>query len=298
LFSNQSARSALFSALVASLLLLPSVGAATASGQATQPACDRAVHFDGRNFTDPTKIDNKWLPLAPGTQLTLEGSTSEGTHTVVLSVTDLTKVINGVRSVVLWDRDYQAGQLAESELAFEAQDSRGNVWNLGEYPEEYENGVFLGAPQTWIAGLARATAGIHMLAQPWVGSPSYVQGRAPAIDFLDCGQVSGSGQSICVPVACYENVLVINEWSPLDPSSGIQVKYYAPGVGNVQIGAVGDPEAETLVLTSLVHLSPGSLAKVRREACKLDERGYRSSEVYGATSPAEYQGHPCIDGTN
>src|SRR3990170_3720292 len=69
-----------------------------------------------------------------------------------------------------------AGQLVETELAFFAQDDDGNVWNLGEYPEEYENGEFVGAPSTWIAGLAGAEAGVHMLAEPRQGTGYYLQG--------------------------------------------------------------------------------------------------------------------------
>ena len=40
-------------------------------------------------------------------------------------------------------------------------------------------------------------------------------------------------QKTCVPVGCYENVMIIDERSPLEPESGHQLKYYAPGVGTV-----------------------------------------------------------------
>ena len=43
-------------------------------------------------------------------------------------------MINGVNAVVVWDRDFQNGELVEEELAFMAQDDAGNVWSLGEYP--------------------------------------------------------------------------------------------------------------------------------------------------------------------
>ena len=42
------------------------------------------------------------------------------------TVTDLSKVIDGVRTLVIWERDYTAGQLSEPELAFFAQDNAGN----------------------------------------------------------------------------------------------------------------------------------------------------------------------------
>ena len=78
-------------------------------------------------------------------------------HQVVFIVTDVTKEIDGVPAVVVWDRDFTNGQLLEEELTFEAQDAAGNVWNLGEYPEEHENGQFAGAPNAWLSGQANAT---------------------------------------------------------------------------------------------------------------------------------------------
>jgi hypothetical protein len=65
---------------------------------------------------------------------------------VVFTVTDLVKVVDGVTSRVVHDVDRQDGEVTEAELAFFAQDDRGNVWNLGEYPETFENGKFAGAP--------------------------------------------------------------------------------------------------------------------------------------------------------
>src|SRR5919108_3807916 len=95
--------------------------------------------FDHGNFDRSTLVDNDWLPLQPGRQLVYVGSTFEGgvrvPHRVVFTVTDLTKVIDGVRTVVVWDQDYSAGELVEAELALFAQDDDGNVWHLGQYPE-------------------------------------------------------------------------------------------------------------------------------------------------------------------
>ena len=293
MFRKQCNRSSLLGAFIALMLLLTNVSAAAASPNSEQSSCDQVIRFERDQFTDPTKINNEWMPLVPGTQFIFNGFINQGggpvavPHQVVLTVTDLTKVINGVRTVVLWDRDFDNGQLAEAELAFFAQDKDGNVWNLGEYPEEYVDGVFDGAPNTWIVGQADAKAGIHMFAEPKVGSPSYLQGISRKIGFLDCGQVADNVQSVDVPVGYYENVLVTHEWSPLEPDSGIQVKYYAPGVGNVQIGGVDDPEAETLVLVDLVSLSPDALAEARNEALTLDRHAYEVSKVYRKTSPAE-----------
>jgi hypothetical protein len=182
------------------------------------------------------------FPLRPGTQFEYRGTIVEGgasePHSVVFTVTDLTKMVNGVRTVVAWDQDFLRGDLQEQELAFFAQDDEGNVWNFGEYPEEYQNGKFAGAPSTWIKGTSGAYGGRHMLARPRVGA-QYVEGRIPAIDFHDVSRISRTGQATCVPNGCYRRVLVVNEWSPGDPKGGLQIKYYAPGVGLVRVGAHG-----------------------------------------------------------
>ena len=194
-------------------------------------------------------------------------------------MTDLTKMINGVRAVVLLEKDVNEGDLEEAELRFEAQDNAGNIWNLGEYPEEYEDGKFSAAPDVWIAGLDGAEPGYSMVGDPQLGTPEYLQGWSPDIDFLDCAKVSKMEQKTCVPVGCYENVMIIDERSPLEPESGHQLKYYAPGVGTVRVGFIDDPEGEKLVLVEASRLSPEDLAKVRQEALKLEKNAYQAQQA-------------------
>jgi hypothetical protein len=248
--------------------------------------------FDRRNFTDPTKIDNQWFPLTPGTQFIFVGKADRGDglerHRVVFTVTDLTKVIDGVRTRVLWDRDYNAGQLEEGELTFHAQDDDGTVWNFGEYPEEWDGRKLVGAPDTWIAGLAEARAGILMQAAPRVGTSSYLQGWAPAIDFADRARVLHAGQRTCVPVDCYRHVLVTDEWNPAEPGAH-QRKYYARGIGTIRVGSAGrDKEREGLVLQKVIRLDAQAMVAVRRGALKLERRAYAvRKDLYGHTPPAE-----------
>jgi hypothetical protein len=248
--------------------------------------------FDPRNFPAAPKVDNRWYPLVPGTQLIMEGRANRGhgrlPHQVVTTVTDLTKVIDGVRTVVIWDRDINEGQLEESELAFQAQDNDGNVWLLGEYPEVYEDGRLQGAEDTWIAGLQSARPGVLMRANPRARTPSYLEGFAPKIEFQDRAKVSKTGIRNCVPVSCYEDVLLIDEWNPLEAGDAHQLKSYAPGVGNIRVGAVNDPEAEELVLVKVRHLGGDDLARIRSQALQLDARAYVvRKDLYRDTPPAQ-----------
>jgi hypothetical protein len=279
--------------LVAAALSVPMLTPRPAAGVpvVTAARCTRPVALRADRFDHPTKVNNRWLPLVPGTRFVLEGSVNSGggssPHQVIFTVTELTKVLDGIKTRVVLDLDLDEGVLQEAELAFFAQDNDANVWSLGEYPEEYSDGAFTGAPNTWITGLAGAKGGIMMLADPQVGGPRYVQGSAPRIDFLDCGQVFAKSQNICVPADCYTKVLVTDENSPLDPDSGHQRKFYAPGVGNVAITAVDDPQAETLQLTHLVQLSRGALDEANAAALTLDRHGYEVSKVYARTPHAK-----------
>jgi hypothetical protein len=229
--------------------------------------------------------------LVPGTNFVMEGTVVEDgvthRHTIVTTVTDLMKTVNGIRSIVVFDRDYDNGELQESEIALMAQERRGTVWNTGEYPELYTDGKLTGAPSSWIAGIAGARAGVGMLAAPRLGR-AYAQGLARAVEFWDCAKVVQTNRRVCIPGHCYEHVLVTDEWGPLAPEDGHQRKYYAPGVGNIKIGAVGGVDPEVLTLTHRSTLSAKAFTSVRNQVLAQDRRGYHvSPKVYGRTPPIQ-----------
>jgi hypothetical protein len=234
---------------------------------------DFNIHnFDARSIV----VSNKFLPLAPGLQYTLTGTTTAGKHEVIFTVTNVTKWVNHVRTVVLWDRDFQNGVLAEEELAFMAQDKAGNVWSLGEYPEEIDATTGArSAPRTWLAGHQGARPGVLMRVNPQPNTTPYLQGDAPAVGFLDKAQVSQVNQSVCVPVACYSGVLVVDEWAPnRQPADGHQFKYHAPGVGVVQIVGRNGTEQETLQLTQRHTLNPAEMQAAMVRTLQLDLGAY------------------------
>jgi hypothetical protein len=277
-------------------LLIACVGAQErpAGGEA---AGDQLEHFDSTSFVQSTRIDNPWMPLKPGTRLVYEGTSLEddGTtvpHRIVVNVTDLTKVIAGVRTLVTWDLDYSDGEVVEAELALYAQDSSGTVWYLGEYPEEYEDGKFVAA-RPWIHGFQNARAGIMMQAAPRPGTPSYAEGWGPAVDWTDRGQVEQLGQRACVPTGCYEDLLVIVESSASEPDAQ-QLKYYARGVGNVRVGwrGGGEKTQEVLELAKVEELDAAAMAEVRAGALALERSAYQHSPaVYAHTAPAAVPDH-------
>lgn len=292
-------RSRSIALIVAAALALAACAGRGASGpgspSATQslPPVASASAFDPATFTRPTEVTNPWFPLVPGTRFTWQGhATDEGervSRKVVFTVTDLTKVVNGVRTVVTYDNDYTGGELEEVELSFFAQDDDGNVWYLGEYPEEVDGDTILKTP-TWIAGLHDARPGIHMPAVPRLGTPDYAMGWGGSdVHWNDRARVDQLGQEICVPLGCYSGVLVIDEFNPDEPGTH-QLKFYARDVGGIRVGWRGarEVEREVLELVSLEHLSPSEMDELRRTVLAQEARAYElSPDVYGTTQPID-----------
>lgn len=265
---------------------------ATPVSSAEVPENVKASDFDPSFFDeDSANIDNEWWPVQPGTKWVWEGRAIEDgervERRVVFVVTDLTKEIAGVRTRIGWDNDYNDGVLGETELIFLAQDTAGNVWHLGQYREVYED-EFVGG-RIWVVGDPEgAEAGILMKAKPKFGAPSYSQGFAPPPwDWDDRARVHRMGIRNCVPVGCFEDVLVTEEFEPSVPGA-FQLKYYARGIGNIRVGWGGplEEEREVMVLVKHIQLSPEGLAAARERALELEHRGY----AYARTPAAEMDG--------
>ena len=249
--------------------------------------------FDHTAFGDSTTVDNTYYPLIPGTRLTFEGEVNgdEGEripHSVVITVSDMTKVIDGVENVIGYELDFTAGELVEAELAFWAQDDEGAVWHMGEYPEEYEDGEIVGTP-AWMAGVNEDKAGIYMKAAPQLGSLSYSQGWGPDVGWADRARIFETGSATCVHAGCYDDVLVTAEFNRDEPDA-YQLKYYAPGIGNVRVGWAGalEKDQEVLELVEVTMLGSEDLTRLRQTVLEMEKRAYElSKDVYGNTEPAE-----------
>jgi hypothetical protein len=247
--------------------LVPTLGGAAASGTG-----DRAA---------PT---NLWQPLTPGLQSVARGYVNIGSrrlpHIRVYTVTDVVKVIDGVRSVAVLDQDLDGGQITEQAIDFLSMDARGTVWYRGSYTEGYEGGRFLNALDGWLAGRQGAKAGILMPARPRVGTPSYYQQQVPGEE-ATTAQVVKTHQSKCVPFRCFKNVVVILE-------GGEEYKYYAPGVGGIRTeprSSGGSQETEDLI--NVRQLRARGLAEISAEVLKLDKHARTTMpDAFGAAPAA------------
>lgn len=250
-----------------------------------------ASQFDPERFTTPTRMTNPYFPMKPWTQWVWKGHAYDDgdrvTRKITMTVTDLTKVVNGVRTVVGYDQDATAGETEEVELTFYAQDDDGAVWYFGEYSEEYDGAKIVKSP-TWLGGLRQARPGIMMQPAPRTGTPGYEEGWGGSeVDWTDRGKVDQVGVKDCVPTGCYQDVVVIDEYNPDEPGTH-QLKSYAPGIGGIRTGWRGakEVEQEELELVSRRRLSPDQQDDVRSAVLAEEKRAYqRSPQVYGRTAP-------------
>jgi hypothetical protein len=229
--------------------------------------------------------------MVPGTQFMWKGHAFDDgervSRAIEFTVTDMTKTINGVQTVVARDRDFTDGEPEEIELTFFAQDDFGMVWYFGEYSEEYDDKQIVKSP-LWLAGLRKARAGIMMPAHPRTRTPDYAEGWGGSdLHWNDRAKVYKVGVKDCVATGCYSDVVVIDEFNPDEPGQH-QLKYYAPNVGGTRTGWSGanEVEREELALTSRKTLGPDALADLREDVLDQEKRAYeRSPGTYGKTAP-------------
>jgi hypothetical protein len=177
------------------------------------------------------RVDNPWFPLRPGTVYVYRGVKDGASARDVVTVTHGVKTIAGAPCVVVKDRLYLAGKLAERTTDWYTQDGRGNVWYFGEATAELDKrGHVTSTEGTWQAGRDGAKPGIYMPAHPTPGRSGrqeFYEGHAE-----DHFQVLSIRASIRVPYTSSTNALLTKEWTPLEPGV-VDHKLYVRGVGTV-----------------------------------------------------------------
>ncbi len=202
------------------------------------------VTIDPANFV--TTIDNRFMPLTPGTIFRYEGTKDDQHEVNRVTVTRDTKVILGVTCVQVADSVFVDGKIEEATFDWFAQDRDGNVWYFGEYSEELDtSGAVVSTEGSWEAGVLGAQPGIAMLANPDLGHTyrqEFLQGEAE-----DEGHVLSLNESVTVPFGSYSGCLKTEEWTALEPGT-VECKFYGPNVGMLKtISVAGAVDHSELV---------------------------------------------------
>ncbi len=209
--------------------------ASTAAGSSSQgglPQGSEPVKLDPADFS--TNIDNPYWPMAPGNKWVYsETDTVGGREKVVVEVTGKTKMIaNGIEARVIRDTVTENGIPVEITDDWYAQDKAGNIWYLGEYVTNYENGKVVDHSGSFEAGVDGAQPGIAMPADPEPGMTyrqEYYKDEAE-----DKGAVVTVGdEQVQVPFGFFDKgVLMTRDLVPTEPKVQ-ELKFYVPNVGPV-----------------------------------------------------------------
>ncbi len=219
---------------------------ARASGSSLPQGSEKA-NLKPADFT--TNIDNPYWPMKPGSKWVYRESDTEGTkEKVVVEVTDKTKrIANGVEARVIRDTVSENGVPVEITDDWYAQDKAGNIWYLGEFTREFEDGKFRSTKGSFEAGVDGAQAGVIMPAKPRRGlryRQEYYKGQAE-----DKGEIVSLREQAEVPFGHFRRgrVLMTKDTNPLEPKI-LEFKFYARGIGPVlAVGVSGGADREELV---------------------------------------------------
>jgi hypothetical protein len=205
--------------------------------------------IDPANFLSPAAIaaaPNPFLPLVPGNTWRYAG----GDETVTVTVTDRTKTLLGVTTIVVHDVAQVNGAVAEDTDDYLAQDADGNVWYFGELSRDFEDGDLVDLEGSWRAGVDGARPGILLRAAPAVGDvyrQEFLLGEAE-----DLAEVrSTTGTETSPGASCAGTCLVTHEFTPIEPDAS-ESKYYVPGVGLIL-----EVDDETGDRVELIEYTPG-----------------------------------------
>jgi hypothetical protein len=172
-------------------------------------------------------VDNLLFPLVPGTRYVYHG----GEETIEVTVTNDTKQILGVTTIVVRDVVSVGGEIIEDTYDWYAQNKAGDVWYLGEDTKEYGDGQLVSTKGSWEAGVDGAKPGIIMHATQSATGVPYRQ-EYYACKAEDWAEVVSLNESATVPYGSFDNCLQTREFTPLETSVN-EYKYYALGVGLV-----------------------------------------------------------------
>jgi hypothetical protein len=168
---------------------------------------------------------NPYFILEPGYQLVLE----EDDEKLHITVLDETKVVDGVTTRVVEEREWKNGALYEvSRNYFAMCEATKDVFYFGEDVDFYENGKVVKHDGSWLAGQNGNKAGLFMAGTPKVGM-KYYQEMAPGVA-MDRAEIVSLSDTCKTPAGTFRNCLKVQESTALDANER-EYKYYAPGIG-------------------------------------------------------------------
>lgn len=188
--------------------------------------------FDLENCDFSSGGENSYFILKPRHQAILEGEEDGEKIQLTMSVLDETKIVDGVETGVVEERESEGGNLVEvSRNYFAICKPTNDAFYFGEDVDIYEDGEIVSHEGAWLAGQNGAKAGMIMPGKVEVGM-KYYQEIAPGVA-EDRAEIVSVNEVLYTPARSFQNVLKTEETNPLEPSEK-EYKFYAPGIGLIQ----------------------------------------------------------------
>jgi hypothetical protein len=188
--------------------------------------------FNLENCDFASTGENSYFILIPGYQVTLEGEEDGEDLQLVMTVLNETKVVDGIETRVVEEKETEGGNLVEiSRNYFAICKPTNNAIYFGEDVDMYEDGEIVSHEGAWLAGANGSKAGMIMPGKVEVGL-KYYQEIAPGVA-EDRAEIIGVNDTLDTPAGNFQNVLRTEETNPLEPGVK-ESKFYAPGIGLIQ----------------------------------------------------------------
>lgn len=199
-----------------------------ASVDAATPTPGWQDDFGVANCKMSTTGRSDYFVLEPGFQLVL----GKGSVKLQIKVLDETKVVNGVTTRVVEEREWDKDQLTEvSRNYYVMCEQTKDVLHFGEDVEVYEKGKFVKTQGTWIAGTNGNRPGLLVSGNPKLNM-KYYQEIAPGVA-MNRGEVVSLSETCKTAAGTFTQCMKVKGTSSIDKKK-LEYKYYAPKIGLVK----------------------------------------------------------------
>jgi hypothetical protein len=179
---------------------------------------------------------NTYFILEPGYVLHFEGKEGGKKAELRIAVLDQTRMIAGVETRVVEERETAGGELTEVSRNFYAiAPATGDLYYFGEEVDGYDGGKVVNHEGSWLAGEGENRFGRALPGAPQVGQ-RYYQEIAPRAA-MDRAEIVSLTDTMVTPAGTFKDVLKTMETTPLEPGTR-EFKHYAAGIGLIKDGAL------------------------------------------------------------
>jgi hypothetical protein len=206
-------------------------------------AADLKASENPKRWTDNFNVEicawsssgrNDYFILEPGYQMTLEGNEGEDTLRLEITVLNETKIVRGIETRIVEEREMVNRELVEISLNYFAVCGPSNdIFYFGETVDLYRNGRITDHEDSWSAEDAGARPGLFMPSRPLIGARFY-QEFAPT-KAMDRVEIISDSEFLKTPAGEFQNCLKTEETTPLEPDVK-EYKLYSKGIGIIQDG--------------------------------------------------------------